>query len=188
MPALMDLTLQPEKIKEAVDAWSEVVIPECLMQGKMAHAKNVMIPLHCGMDNMMSQENYEKYYWPSLKKMIETYVDADITPVVICEGPYDKRIETLTDVPKGKVVYLFENVDMKRAKKMLSDVACIGGGFDTRLLLSGSKERVVEATKRLIDEAASGGGFVMSNSHALDNAERELVSAWYEATMKYGCY
>ena len=113
-------------------------------------------------------------------------IDADITPVVLCEGKYHTRLEILTDVPKGKVIYLFEDVNLAEAKKVLGGIACIGGGMPTQYLMSGSKERVIEHTKRVLDTCAPGGGFIMTNTLALDHAERGLMEVWHESVLKYG--
>ena len=54
--------------------------------------------------------------------------------------------------------------------------------------MHGTKEAIEEETKRLLDLCAPGGGYLMSNSMSIDQCKRENLSAWYEATMKYGKY
>lgn len=54
--------------------------------------------------------------------------------------------------------------------------------------MHGTKEQIVEETKRLLDICAPSGGYMMSNSISLDNCKRENLAAWYEATEKYGKY
>jgi hypothetical protein len=188
MPTMMDMLTDPERLDEAVTRWGDVTIPSYITRAKIMHAKYAMIPLHCGVDEFMSVENYNKYYWPHLKRLLMALIGADITPIVLCEGKYYTRLETLTDVPKGKVVYVFEQTDMKRAKEIVGHVACIAGGFPTQYLISGSTERAVDETKRLIDICAPGGGYIMSNSLALDNIDHKLMEAWYETTVTYGKY
>ena len=70
----------------------------------------------------------------------------------------------------------------------MGKVACIGGNLPTSLLAYGKKEQVVEATKRLLDIGAPGGGFLMDCSIILDNAKRENLEAWEETTRLYGKY
>ena len=136
----------------------------------------------------MSAENYEKYYWPPLKKLINAVIDAGLTPFVFCEGNYKTRLDILQDVPKGKVLYAFEKQDMKLAKEKLGKTACIAGNMSAELLAHGTKEQVIEETKRLLDICAPGGGYIMSNDIILDSCKRENLAAWYEATVKYGKY
>ena len=62
------------------------------------------IPLHRGSDGFMSLKQFEKFYWPQLKEMIERLVDAGITPSVYYEGVWDQRLEYLAELPKGKTL------------------------------------------------------------------------------------
>lgn len=188
MNTVMDLKTDPELLAEAVDRYTEVSIPTAIGLAKMSHTDNIFIPLHIGIDEFMSPDDYDRYYWPSLQKMICALVNAGITPFVFCEGNYYTRLETLQKVPKGKVVYFFEKQDMKKAKNILRDTACIAGNMDTTLLINGTAAQVEEETKRLLDICAPGGGYFMSNNISLDNCKRENLAAWYEAVEKYGKY
>lgn len=185
---VMDLKTDPELLAEAVDRYTDVSIESAIGLCKMSHSDTLFIPLHIGVDEFMSPDDYNTYYWPPLKKMIYALIAADITPMIFCEGNYFTRLETIKDVPKGKVVYFFEKQDMANAKKVLGDVACIAGNFDTNLLQYGTKEQIEEETKRLLDICAPGGGYFMSNAISLDNAKPENLAAWYEAVERYGKY
>ncbi|MCL2493284.1 MAG: hypothetical protein FWF33_04490 [Clostridiales bacterium] len=183
----MDLFTIPDKVLaacEAMDIFSERAIDEAADMG----IEYFFIPLHGGTDELMSDEMYRKYYWPYLQRMILHIIDRGMTPYILTEGNYDTRLEVLAEVPKGKVIYMFEKVDIARAKKVLGDTACICGNFPTTNLNYGTKEQVIEDTKRMLDACAPGGGFMMNCSIVLDNFKRELMDAWYETTMKYGVY
>ncbi len=185
---VMDLKTDPDLLAEAVDRYTDVSIPSAIGMCKMMHSDNIFIPLHIGVDEFMSPDDYEEYYWPPLKKLIDALVAENITPFVFCEGNYFTRLDVIRDIPKGKVVYLFEKQDMAKAKKILGDTVCIAGNFDTGLLQYGTKEQIEEETKRLLDLCAPGGGYMMSNSISIDNAKPENLAAWYEAVEKYGKY
>ncbi|BAK47910.1 MAG: uroporphyrinogen decarboxylase family protein [Eubacterium sp.] len=185
---VMDLAEDPAKLAEAVSRYADVTIPAAIDTAKMQHAEYLFVPLHAGMDEFMSPEDYEQYYWPPLRRLIDACIENSITPMLMCEGNYYSRLETLKQVPKGKVVYFFEKQDMKEAKRVLGDTACIAGNMSTETLMHGTPERVVEETRRLLDICAPGGGYIMSNSMSLDACSRENVAAWAEATRKYGAY
>lgn len=189
LDSVMDITEDPERYMAAVEKWEAVSLPSSMNLSKMMGAEMVNIPLHMGFDEFMSPANYEKYYWPVLRRLIQAVLDADMVPLLITEGRYDSRLELLRDVPKGKVIYSFDKVNMKRAKEVLGDHACIMGNLSTALLLPGmKKEKVIDETKRLIDECATGGGYIMSCSSPLDNVDLDLVRAWKETTFTYGQY
>ena len=121
----MDLKTDPDLLAEAVNRFADVNIPSAIAQAKMMHAKYAFIPLHVGIDEFMSPDDYHDYYWPPLKRLLDELIKNEITPMVMCEGNYYTRLETLKEIQKGKVVYFFEKQDMKKAKDALSGIACI---------------------------------------------------------------
>ncbi len=148
--------------------------------------KRVFFPLHKGMDGFMSPEQYEKIYWKPLKKCMMALIDMGVTPFIYTEGKYNTRIETLADVPAGKVIYHFETADMKRAKKILGNTACISGNLSIYTLEHGSVEQVIEETKKIIDICAPGGGYIFDFNGCLDNAKKENIEACFETVDRYG--
>ncbi len=187
MEACMDCIEEPERLEAALEI-CEQHIPTFIANAKMQHAQYLFIPLHCGVDDFMSLENYKKFYWPGLKKVIMAAIEAEMTPIVICEGKYHTRLEVLADVPKGKVIYFFEDTDLVKAKKVLGDVACIGGGMPTEYLMMGDKQRVIDQTKKTLDLLAPGGGFIMTNTIAIDQVKTENLEAWKDTLFEYGKY
>ena len=186
--SVTDIYANPDKLLAAVDYMTEVCIQKAVASCKAMNLEYFFIPLHAGVDEFMSEENYRKFYWPSLQKLIYALVDIGVVPYVFCEGKYNSRLEIIKEVPKGKVIYMFEEVDIVKAKQVLGDTACICGNIPTSLLAYGKKERVVEETKRMLDACAPGGGFIMDCSIVLDNANRENLEAWRDTTLEYGKY
>lgn len=186
--SLMDVIEYPDEVLAVIDRIGEMNIDRAVANAKARGDKSIFIPLHAGGDEFMSPANYEKFYWPWLKRLIEKLVAVDITPMVFCEGKYNTKLEFLTDVPKGKVVYMFEQIDLKRAKDILDGTACICGNFPSTLLTIGSKQRIIDETKRILDIAAPGGGFIMDCSIILDTANLENFRVWQETTFEYGKY
>lgn len=188
LTACVDCMTEPDRLQLAVERWGNVTIPAAIASAKMQHAQYLFIPLHCGTDEFMSTANYQKFYWPPLKRLISAAIEADLTPFILCEGKYYSRLEVISDVPKGKVIYCFENTDFAQAKKILGNVACIAGGMPTSHLMNGNRQSVIDATKRIIDICAPGGGFIMSNSLALDAVKDENMDAWRQTILDYGKY
>ena len=56
------------------------------------------------------------------------------------------------------------------------------------LLQTGTPERIKEHCRKLIDNAGKDGGFIMSSSSVLDEADPNLVKIWVEFTKEYGVY
>ncbi len=154
--------------------------------GTVMPGMHVFMPLHKGMDTFMNPEQYRKFYWVDLQVIINTIIENGLVPYIYTEGGYDSRLECLKEVPKGKVLYHFEKVDMLNAKKILGDTACITGGFSTNLLDFGTKQQVVDEVKRLIDGCAVGGGYIFSTACGIDYAKPENVEAMVDTVRTYG--
>lgn len=150
--------------------------------------KRVFFPLHKAMDGFMSEKQFERFYWKPLKKIMMALIDMGVTPFIYTEGPYDSRIDMLTDVPKGKVLYHFEKCDMKRAKEKLSGIACISGNLSVSLMEFGKKEEVENQVKYLLETCAPGGGYIFDFNGSLENCKPENLDAMFETFEKYCKY
>lgn len=151
--------------------------------GKLVH-----MTLHKGLDGFMSDEYYVKFYWRHLQEIIQAIVDVGMIPNVFCEGRYSTRLGHLRDIPKGKVIYKFEDTPMPLAKKMVGDVACITGGFPNTLLELSTADKVTEECKRMLDACAPGGGFIFQTKASLGLSKRENVEAMFKTVREYGKY
>ena len=147
--------------------------------------KRVFFPLHKGMDGFMSPAQYERLYWRPLRRIMDALIDIGVTPYIYTEGKYDTRLEQLSDVPKGKVLYHLEHVDMKEAKRILGGTACICGNLPIAMMEFGKKEAVVDYCKYLIDTCAPGGGYIFDFNGCLENAKRENLDAMFDTLEKY---
>ena len=150
--------------------------------------KRVFFPLHKAMDGFMNEEQYHRLYWKPLKKIMMALIEWGVTPYIYTEGPYSSRLEQLTDVPKGKVLYHFEKVDMKEAKRILGGTACIMGNLPVALLEFGKNEEVIAETRKLLEDCMPGGGYIFDFNGSLENSKPENLDAMFETLDKYGKY
>ncbi len=181
-----DLFEYEDEIEKACDMFAEQQIAALqYFKNSPMPVKRVFFPLHKGMDGFMNPRQYEKLYWQPLKKVMLALIGMGVTPLIYTEGKYNTRLECLTDVPKGKVIYHFETVDMKRAKELFSGVACISGNLSSSMLEFGKKEDVVNYCKFLIDTCAPGGGYIFDTNALLENAKRENLDAVFEVFETY---
>lgn len=188
IPALLDMRKNPDKLLEAIDSFTPIAIESAIGSAKAMNNPYIWIWLHKGVDTFMSQKQFEKFYWPSLKKTIEAYIEAGFTPIIYGEGQLDTRYEAFRDVPVGKVVYHFETADMFRAKDVLKDVACISGNVPNTLLAYGTTQDIEDYCKKLIDYCGKGGGFIMDTGAAIDQAKFENLKTMFDFTQTYGVY
>ena len=148
----------------------------------------IFIPLHKGADGFLSEEQYKKFYWPTLKKVFMGLIAEGVVPFPAAEGGYNSRLDIVKELPKGKTCWLLDQMDMAKAKKTLGQVACIAGNMPSALLNLGTPQQVKDYAKQLIDSCAKGGGYIMSNGSFFDEAKPENIQAMVDATKEYGVY
>ena len=178
---IMDMFRQPDALLEACDRIAPVVTKWITRRANPFTPPLVFIPLHKGADGFMSVEQFQKFYWPSLKKLIEGLVADGFVPYLFAEGAYGTRLETIADVPKGRTVWQFDHTDMRRAKKILGGVACIQGNVPLPLLQLGTAEEVKAYSRDLIEAVAPGGGFILDVGAVVDDAKAGNVEAMIQA-------
>jgi len=185
---MLDMHRCPDKLIAAQDKLLPFTIDLAISGAKASGNPRVFIPLHRGADGFMSIKQFERFYWPWLKELIVSLVDAGLTPLPFFEGFYDQRLEFLRQLPAGKVLCWFDRTDMFKAKEILGDQLCIAGGMPVSLLEGGTVEQVRALTKQLIEGPGKGGGYIMCPNTVLDEADPVLVKAWMDATKEYGQY
>jgi uroporphyrinogen-III decarboxylase len=186
--ATLDIFQRPEKLLALEQKILDNTLKSLVPFGKMMNKPLHFLATHRGSDEFMSPKQFEKFYWPGMKKILMTMIDAGMTPFVLWEGNFDQRLEFLAELPKGKTVGLFDRTNLFKAKKVLGDRMCIAGDMPLSLLQTGTPEQVKTYAKRLIDEVGEGGGFIMAANTELDYANPELVKVWIDFTKEYGVY
>jgi hypothetical protein len=186
--SMTDMYRCPDKLLAATQkvlSWSlGGAIAQCQMSGN----PRVFIPLHRGADGFMSIKQFETFYWPGLQRLFLGLIDAGLTPCPFFEGSYDQRLEYLAELPKGKIMGLFDRTDLFRAKKIIGNTMCIAGNMPISLLHVGKKEDIRAYTRKLIEEVGKDGGFIMSCASVMDEADPERARIWRDATREFGKY
>ncbi len=186
---MLDMYRQPEKLLEAIERATRLIARDTISTVSPLPNKTVVIAVHWCPDGLMSPEQFEKFYWPGLRSLLMSLIDAGLTPHVLWEGVCDSRLETIGDIPPGKAIYHFERTDIFRAKKLLGDTVCLRGNVPSSMLTTGTPDEVDEYCKRLIDVCGRDGGLIVDGAIGIpDEARPENVFAMRDAVWKYGSY
>jgi hypothetical protein len=185
---LLDMFRQPDKVLAACERLVQVAIDWPLKRANAPATPVVFIPLHKGADIFMTDEEFRTFYWPTLRKLILGLVDEGMIPFCFAEGRYNSRLEAIMDLPKGRTAWLFDQTDMARAKDTIGRVACIEGNMPLSLLQAGTPEEVTDYTRKLIDTAGEGGGFILDIGAAADEGRDENLHAMIKTAREYGVY
>jgi hypothetical protein len=185
--AMLDMFRRPNKLLDAL----EKLYPTMLEMGLAAKGRGiprVFIPLHKGLDGFMSPTQFKKFFWPTLKRLVEDLIAGGCTPYLFWEGDVGSRLEIIADIPKGKAVYGFERTDMFRAKEVLGGIVCLKGNVPLSMLKTGTSDEVKAYCKKLIDVVGKDGGFIMDASTVVDDAKPDNLKAMFAFTKEYGVY
>src|SRR5665647_1798834 len=101
---------------------------------------------------------------------------------------YNERLEVIADpdIPTGRMIWMFDDTDMARAKKIVGARQCIGGNVPGSLLAMGEPAQVDAYVKDLLGKVAGDGGFMLGTGVVLDEAKPENFRAFIDAGRKYG--
>jgi len=185
---IMDMYRQPDKLLQALEAITPIMIGMGLGAAQQTGNPVIFMPLHKGADGFMSDEQFKKFYWPTLKAVIVGLIEGGCIPFLAAEGGYNTRLEVIRDLPKGKTLWMFDQIDMAKAKEIVGDTLCLFGNVPASILNLSTPEDVKAYCKNLIDVAGKGGGYILSNGSFFDYAKPENLKAMVDFTKEYGVY
>ncbi len=185
---MVDIYRRPEKLLKAMEVLTPLMIKMGVGAAQATGKPLIFIPLHKGADGFLSDEQFKKFYWPTLREVILGLIEGGCIPFPAAEGGYSSRLEVVKDLPRGKTLWMIDLTDMADAKRTIGQNACLLGNVPTSLLNLGTPEDVREYVKRLIEVAGKDGGLIVANGAFFDDAKPENVKAMVEAAKEYGVY
>jgi uroporphyrinogen-III decarboxylase len=185
---MKDMFRRPEKLLKALDVVADLTINTVLKSPGIENATIITYPLHKGADGWMSQKQFDTFYWPSLKKVMDAFINEGLIQSLFAEGSFNTRLEYVTDFPKGSVIWLFDRTDMFKAKDVLGKNFCIMGNVPASMLVTGEAKDVKEYCKKLIEYCGKGGGFILTSGSSPENPKIDNLRAMIAAGKEYGVY
>lgn len=187
----LDIRRCPEKVKRACDRLLPLMIKYTVAsyRGSPSDFPPVFLPLHIG--PFLKPNDFEEFYWPTFRSLVESLVGMGFTCFISFERNWEPYLPFLKQLPKRKIIGVFESGDLKSFKKSLEDVMCVSGGIPNDLLGIGRREEVIKYGKKIMDQLAPGGGFILSSNKALlakEDAKPENLSALTRFVKEYGIY
>jgi uroporphyrinogen-III decarboxylase len=184
----LDMFRQPDKLLEVFDRLLPIEIDKAVMHAKDSGRTRVFWALHRGADGFMSAKQFEKFYWPYAKKIVQALIDKGLTPCLFLEGNYTSRLEYFLELPKGKVLGRFDASDINKTKEVLRGHMCIMGNVPSSLLQIGTPQDVEDYCKNLIDVVGKDGGLIVCPRTSMDEVKPENLKRMVEFTREYGRY
>jgi hypothetical protein len=185
---MLDMYRRPDKLLEACEMLLKKELARPLPPpNEYGHLRLFMTNTR-GSDDFMSTKQFDTFYWPTFKKLVQTLIQRGATLCIFFEGNFTSRLEYLLEFPKGKICARFDTTDIFKAKEILKDHVCIEGNVPASLLQIGSAEDVKSYCKKLIDVVGKGGGYILGPRSSTDEVKPENLKAMIAFTKEYGRY
>jgi len=185
---MKDMFRHPKKLLAALDKVADFQIATILNSPGSERSTVVTYPLHKGADGWMSKAQWDTFYWPSLKKVMDAFINEGLIQSMFAEGSFNTRLDYIDQFPKGSVIWYFDRTDIFNAKKILGKKCCIMGNIPSSMLVTGEPKDVREYCKRLILEVGKGGGYLLCGGSTPENPKLENLKAIVETVNEYGWY
>ena len=184
---LADMRRRPDKLHDALKVATRIFV-EYAAPAASAELPIVWIWVHKATREFMSDAQFREFYWPYFREGLLALIELGITPLVYWEADFESRLEAITDVPKGKLIYHLAGTDPEQAREALAGTVCLMGSVPNIQLLAGTPDDVRATCRRLIDTLGRDGGYIMDTAVMLDEAKPENLAAMIEFTKEYGVY
>ncbi|MGD1119494.1 MAG: uroporphyrinogen decarboxylase family protein [Dehalococcoidales bacterium] len=184
---ILDMYRQPAKMQRALEQFVPIMVKMGASSARMNGCPVVFMPLHKGADGFMNDAQFKKFYWPTLKAVFEGLIAEGCIPFPWAEGGFDSRLDVIKDSPEG-VFWGFDKVDMVRVKKLLGKRLPIGGNMPISTLSVGTQDEIKAAVKKLMNECAAGGGYIMMTGATIEDIPGANVKTFIDASKEYGVY
>jgi len=185
---MLDIFRYPDELKEACERLTPIMVKCGVAACRLSGHIMPFIPLHKGADGFLSDEMFQAFYWPTLRKLIIGLVNEGLVPMLFAEGGYNQRLDVISDVPKAKTLWWFDRTEMARARQTVGRVACIAGNFPVDLLCTANPDEIRARCKKLIESVGRDGGFIFSTGAGMQGAKAENVKVMIETAKEYGVY
>ncbi|MCL1804203.1 MAG: hypothetical protein FWG30_11340 [Eubacteriaceae bacterium] len=157
----IDMRKRPEELKEAIDFMFEESSYPAFKASFGINTSSYVFNTFTALlaHSIMSVKQFEIFYWPHLKRLIDAAVENGKTLYIFSESSMMRFADFFQDIPKGYVVLHPELDDVFELRKKLPNI-CIAGGMKTELLGRGTPEECINYAKKLIGEM--GEGYIFS--------------------------
>ncbi len=184
-----DMHEQPEKVLAACEA----LMPHLCHVGLTTADPNRQVPIgfwmHRGCVPFINPRQFESHYWPTLRPIIQEFWKHGHQTMFYAEGKWAAHLDTFTELPDRSILFHADRDDVFQVKKKLGHKFAISGGIPNALLSYGKPGEVRDFCKRVIDEVAPGGGYIMDAGAIMqDDTSIENLRVLTDTTREYGVY
>jgi uroporphyrinogen-III decarboxylase len=185
----MDMATQPDKVLAACEA----LMPHLTHVGLTTSDPSGQVPvgfwMHRGCVPFVNPGQFNSHYWPTLKPCIEELWKNGRQTLFYAEGKWHHHHQTFRELPERSIVYHCDQDDIFAVHRALHDRFAISGGIPNVLLSFGTPDKVRAFVRRVIDEVAPNGGYIMDAGAIMqDDTSVENLRVMTDTCREYGVY
>nr|WP_320134063.1 uroporphyrinogen decarboxylase family protein [uncultured Holophaga sp.] len=186
---LRDTLRQPDKVLEACEVMVPIMVRFALSTADPLRRYPVFIPTH--KPTFMSPRQFDRFYWPSFKKVLQGILDGGYKIRCYLEGDWSPHWHHFLELPKGSVLLDIDDPadNIFKAKAEIGHHMCLAGGIASTQFILGTPEEMDARVKRLCETCMPGYGYILSGAcYIPSNTRPENYKAMVDAAMTYGWY
>ena len=185
----VDIFRQPEKVLAATEALMPHMMFNALSGADPEKKVPITVWLHRGCIPFLSPDVFERFYWPTLKQIIEELYARGHQVLFYAEGNWNPNLKYIAQLPAKSIIYHVDRGSIFEVHKQVSDKFCLSGGIPNSLLAFGTPDEVRAYCKKVIDGVARDGGYILDAGAIMQqDAKIENVKAMTDFTLEYGIY
>lgn len=184
-----DLFERPDKVLAACEALMPHLLHVALSGADPDKNVPIAIWMHRGCVPFISPEQFDKFFWSTLKPIVQEIWKQGHQVLFYAEGKWAHHLDAFAELEDGSIIYHCDQDDIFEVHKKLGHKFCLSGGIPNYLLGIGTPKEVRDYCKKVIDGVAKDGGYIMDASAIIQNdAKIENIKAMTEFTREYGVY
>lgn len=185
----MDMHTQPDKVLKACEALMPHLCQVGLTTADPARQVPIGFWMHRGCVPFINPRQFDSHYWPTLKPIIEEFWKHGHQTLFYAEGKWKHHLETFRELPDRSLVFHCDQDDIFHVHQKLHDKFALSGGIPNVLLSYGKPEEVRAFCRRVIDEVAGGGGYIMDAGAIMqDDTSTGNLRVMTETARQHGVY
>lgn len=185
----MDMHTQPHKVLQACEALMPHLCHVGLTTSDPARLVPIGFWMHRGCVPFINPRQFDSHYWPTLKPIIEEFWKQGHQTLFYAEGKWNYHLEAFRELPDSSIVFHCDQDDLFVVHRKLHDKFAISGGIPNVMLSFGQPEEVRAYCRRVIQEVAADGGYIMDAGAIMqDDTSIENLRVMTETAREYGGY
>jgi uroporphyrinogen-III decarboxylase len=185
----LDMHTQPNKVLKACEALMPHLCHVGLSTADPARLVPIGFWMHRGCVPFINPKQFESHQWPTLKPIIEEFWKKGHQTLFYAEGKWKHHLDAFRELPERSIVFHCDQDDIFHVHQKLHDKFAISGGIPNVLLSFGKREEVRVFCRRVLNEVAAEGGYIMDAGAIMqDDTSLENLRELTDTTREFGVY